>query len=634
MKEAGVSCVRLFEHAWHRFEPREWEFEFDWATRLLNSLKEAGIEVVVATPTDAPPAWMIAKYPEILRVAGDGKRVGVGHRRPYSVVSSRYREFCARIIDQMVHAFRGHEAIVGWQIDHEVGGADYGNEARRAFHAWLHDRFGQIESLNQTWGLEFGSQAFEYFEQVPTPGSACNHPSLVIAFQRFINDQWSSFMQIQCEVVRAGFDKPLSTNMTRDWGMNYFRQNHLLDRVGMALPREELSETLMHLDRMRAEKPGVAFWILGAPAEGDELAARAWLATFSGGEMVLLESWRQPWAGTGMGRDGIVTASGRFSPIKAQFAELARQLKEQAQYLRDHPPVEARIGVVVSNESAWGFAADPPEPDFDYESVWRDEFYLPVARGHYWRDVIDQTADFCPYHVILMPLLPMVFRPTKDRLKDWVREGGCLLLGPLTGHRREEFTAWTDDEFGGLEELMGAKCSVFFSANEVAIVWGTENPAAEAARPPMSAGAALPLSLARGLCFGFKPTTAQVLGRYPRADQFGEAAILMNKFGEGTVITLGARVDAESYLDLIHTLCELAKIEPLAGGSPDVAVIPRMNPDNSIAAYGVVNLSGQAQPITLPKAGRDRLSGRDVGPEVELEGFEVLLLDVSANDSK
>jgi hypothetical protein len=125
-----------------------------------------------------------------------------------------------------------------------------------------------------------------------------------------------------------------------------------------------------------------------------------------------------------------------------------------------------------------------------------------------------------------------------------------------------------------------------------------------------------------------------VLGRYQRAEQFGEAAILMNKFGEGTVITLGARVDRESYLDLIHTLCELAKIEPVAGGSGEVAVMPRMNPDNSIAAYGVVNLSREAQAITLPKGGRDRLSGRDLGAEVELEGFEVLLLDVSAGESK
>jgi len=163
-----------------------------------------------------------------------------------------------------------------------MSGADYGNEARRAFHSWLHERFGQVESLNKTWGLEFASQAYEYFEQVPIPtigdvghgpipAGARYHPSLMIAFQRFINDQWSSFIQTQCEVARAGFDKPLSTNMTPDWGMNYFRQNHLLDRVGMSLDggaAEDLSDRLMHLDRMRAEKPGVSFWLLGTKTDG------------------------------------------------------------------------------------------------------------------------------------------------------------------------------------------------------------------------------------------------------------------------------------------------------------------------------------------------------------------------------
>src|SRR5260221_10087278 len=134
MKELGINCVRLFETAWHRFEPREWEFDFDWATRVLDMLKDAGIGAVIATPSAAPPAWMVSKYPEILRVTPDGRRSGHAPGRRYSVVSSRYREFCARIVDQMVHAFRGHEAVVGWQIDSQMSGADYGNEARRAFH--------------------------------------------------------------------------------------------------------------------------------------------------------------------------------------------------------------------------------------------------------------------------------------------------------------------------------------------------------------------------------------------------------------------------------------------------------------------------------------------------------------------
>jgi len=651
MKEVGINCVRLFETAWHRFEPREWEFDFDWASRILDLLKEAGIGAVIATPTAAPPAWMLSKYPEVLRVTPDGRRGGHAPGRRYSVVSSRYREFCARIVDQMVHAFRGHEAIVGWQIDNQMFGADYGNEARRSFHSWLHDRFGQVESLNKTWGLELGSQAYEYFEQVPIPpvdnvghrplpADARHHPSLMIAFQRFVNDQWSSFIQTQSEVVRASFDKPLSTNMSPDWGMNYFRQNQLLDRVGMTLGGRELPRTLMHLDRMRGEKPGVPFWLLGSEFDAATTGAFAWLSTLMGGELFLVEPWRQAWAGPAMGRGGLVTPTGRWTAAKDTIVKLADQIKGQAEYLSTRPPVEARVGVVMSNESAWAFSIEPPEADFEYETVWRDEFYHPVAQSHYWRDVIDQTADFCPYHVLIMPLVPMVYRPTKDRLKEWVTGGGCLLIGPLTGHRTEEYTAWTDHEFGGLEDLMGATCSGSFTAaaaddGDAQIIWGTDTTSSE---PPATDGdaaaasaepAEIPSSKPRGLCHAFAATTAHVLARYQgERAAAGQAAILMNKIGQGTVITLGARVDRETYLDLIHTLCELAKVEPLATGSGDVMVIPRMNPDTTIAAYGVVNLTREIQSITLPKPGTDRLTAAPTSGEVTLAPFEVKLIEV------
>jgi beta-galactosidase GanA len=140
---------------------------------------------------------------------------------------------------------------------------------------------------------------------------------------------------------------------------------------------------------------------------------------------------------------------------------------------------------------------------------------------------------------------------------------------------------------------------------------------------------ALPSSTPRGLCHAFAPTTAHVLARYHDGPAAGQAAILMHKIGQGTVITLGARVDRDSYLDLVHTLCELVKIEPLATGSPHVAVIPRMNADTTIAAYGLVNLTDSPQQITLPKPGTDRLTGRALGPEIDLEPHEAILLDLA-----
>ena len=269
----------------------------------------------------------MARGPEIIRVTPDGRRVPHGRGRRYSVVSPRYREFCVRVVDQMVHAFRGHEAIVGWQIDHQMHGADYSNEARRAFHAWLYDRFGHIDALNKTWGLEFESQAYEYFEQVPTPpiddlrcGAAGHHPSLAIAYRRFTNDQWSSFIQVQVEMIRNGFDKPTSTNAPPNWGMNAFRQDQLLDRVGMALQSAPLAQTLMHLDRMRGEKPGVPYWHLDAPTEGKDAVHLAWLSILAGSELVVLDQWRQPWAGQHIGRTGVVAPTGRYLSNRPVYA--------------------------------------------------------------------------------------------------------------------------------------------------------------------------------------------------------------------------------------------------------------------------------------------------------------------------
>jgi beta-galactosidase GanA len=608
MKEVGVTVVRLFEYAWHRFEPREWEYDFDWSHRVLDLLHGSGLKAVIATPTAAPPAWLTSKYPEVLGTDAQGRR-GRRIRHPYSVVSARYREFCTRIVDQMVHSFRGHDAVLAWQIDSGIDGLEYGGEARRLFHVWLHERFGHIDQLNKAWGTELWGQAFEYFEQVPLPLTSCVHPSIAIAFQRFMNDQWGAFIQAQCETIRAGFDKPITINMTGRWrtALNWFRLNHLVDRVGVTFDHLfDLPDMLWYFDRMRGEKPGVSSYLLGAPTNRNAHAL-GWLAVLAGGDLVLFDRWRASWAGQEMGQGGIVTATGKWAAAKEPLQRLARECREQGAWLESHPPVEARLAIVVSHEANWAFGIDPAADDgFNYGGVWHDEFYAPIARRHYWRDVIDQTADFCPYHVIVMPLLPMVFRPTRDRLKQWVEEGGCLLLGPFTGHRTEELTAWTDQEFGGLEELMGA-------------TWARDVDACAAVKfleDYASAGT-------KGKGYALTPTAGQALATF----EDGAAAAVIHAVGQGTVITLGTRLDEGAYMRLVEKLCGIAKITPLASGSPDVTVLPAMNPDGSIAAYGLVNLSGAEQVITLPQGGRDRLSGREYAAQVVMPPREVLLIE-------
>ena len=58
MQTAGVNVVRMGEFTWGLHEPEEGEYQFGWLKRVMNLLGKAGIKVVLATPTAAPPIWL------------------------------------------------------------------------------------------------------------------------------------------------------------------------------------------------------------------------------------------------------------------------------------------------------------------------------------------------------------------------------------------------------------------------------------------------------------------------------------------------------------------------------------------------------------------------------------------------
>ena len=72
MQSAGINVVRMGEFTWGLCEPEEGKYDFGWLKRVMNLLGQAGIKVVLATPTAAPPVWLAKKHPEILPVDEQG----------------------------------------------------------------------------------------------------------------------------------------------------------------------------------------------------------------------------------------------------------------------------------------------------------------------------------------------------------------------------------------------------------------------------------------------------------------------------------------------------------------------------------------------------------------------------------
>lgn len=631
MREIGFNMVRLFEFAWHRFEPREGEYDLGWALRVMDLCHEAGIAVMVGTPTPAPPAWLTSTYPDTLRTDAEGRRKGHGIRCHFSPHSRKYRELSSLLIERMAAALAEHPALHSWQIDNEMGGADFGPEARAAFHAWLEQRYGDIHTLNEEWGLEFWSQAYASFDQVPMPpveSPSRHHPSLSLANQHFQNDVWTDFIRQQCDILRAKSDKPITTNMVGNFGgMNWFQHNRLLDRVGTSMYKDvdHYHWNVMQFDRMRAEKPDRPYWHLEtAPSwsgggrvwnihhSADGIRAMTWMSALLGGSMMLYWQWRQHWAGQEMLHGTLCTATGKWRPNREAIARIAAEWREHGEWLLAHPPAPSAVGLLISNEAAWAFAATPME-GLDYLQVWRDAFHQPLCDSHIWRDVIHESADLSKYKVLIIPLMPVLSKDTRRRLVEWVGSGGHLLLGPLTGFRTDEYTVFRDREFGGLEELMGAESALRFTVKDVEDTVSVEFGDGHVAR-------------VSGTCEGFVPTTGAVLADYVGGYGDGLPAIVENSFGAGTVTTLGGLVDRATYLKLVRGLLQHAGVVPVAEGDAHVVVVPRAGSDGTVAGYGIVNLKEQEQVILLPAVGMDLLTGEPQGREVTLPPLAVRLV--------
>ena len=66
MKKAGINTVRIAESTWSTCEPQEGVFDFSHVERVMDAMEEAGINVIIGTPTYAIPTWMVKSHPDVM----------------------------------------------------------------------------------------------------------------------------------------------------------------------------------------------------------------------------------------------------------------------------------------------------------------------------------------------------------------------------------------------------------------------------------------------------------------------------------------------------------------------------------------------------------------------------------------
>ena len=208
MVSMGISTVRIAEFAWSRLEPEPGTYTWEWLDRAIQTLHEAGLKIVLCTPTATPPKWLVDANPEMLAIEANGNARGFGSRRHYCFSSTSYRKLAAHISLLMAQRYGQHPAVTAWQVDNEYGCHDtvlsYSKAAIQNFRQWLQQRYQTIDALNQAWGTVFWSQEYRSFTEIDAPVGTVTeaNPAHRLDYRRFASDEVAVFNRMQVEQIR------------------------------------------------------------------------------------------------------------------------------------------------------------------------------------------------------------------------------------------------------------------------------------------------------------------------------------------------------------------------------------------------------------------------------------------------
>ncbi len=471
MRELGITYVRIAEFAWSRIEPAHGRFDWGWLDRAIAALGDAGLRVVMCTPTATPPKWLIDAHPDILPTDAQGRPRGFGSRRHTSFSSGAWLEASRAITEAVAARYGAHPAVAGWQIDNEFGCHDtvlsYGPEDLRAFHDWLRRRYQDPERLNEAWGNVFWSMEVASFDEVSLPAGAVTetNPAARLDYWRFASDQVAAYAAMQAAILRAHSPGRFVTHnfMGRFVGFDHWKLGAELDLatwdsypLGFTEQRELpddaralFAETghpdmaAFHHDLYRGvgsgrwwvmeQQPGPVNWAPWNPVPKPGMVRLwTWEALAHGAEVVSYFRWRQ----ASFAQEQMHAGLHRPDRVRSPGGEEAVRVATELAALPLPDSARAPVALVFDYEAAWVTSIQPQGQDFNYIELCL-RWYEAARRCGLDIDIVPPGASLSGYAAVLTPCLPIV---TEAALAAFEAAAGVLLFGPRTGSKTATFS--------------------------------------------------------------------------------------------------------------------------------------------------------------------------------------------------
>ncbi|WP_239676072.1 beta-galactosidase [Natronosporangium hydrolyticum] len=479
MGQAGVNLVSVGIFSWALLEPAEGQYDFDWLDRVLELLHQGGVAVDLATPTAAPPAWLVRRYPEVRPQTREGVVLGPGARNGFCPSSPAYAEAATRITEQLAKRYAGHPAVVMWHVHNEYGGhvpACYCERSAAAFRRWLADRYGDLAGLNRAWGTAFWGQRYGEWEEIEPPRAAPTtvNPAQQLDFLRFSNDAYLACFIRERDLLRGHAPGiPITTNFmaTACKNIDYWRWAAEVDVVAndhylQAEQPENHIELSMTADLTRSLAGGRPWMLMEHSTSAvnwqprniakrpGELRRNS-LAHFGrGADSVMFFQWRAGASGAEKFHSAMVPHGGTDTRIWREVVELGADLRALAEVRGSE--VAAQAAVLWDWQSWWALELEGrPSVDVGFRQLMLDWY------EQLWRAGL--TVDFAPpdsprlddYPLVVVPNLYLLTEPAAANLARYVERGGTLVVSFFSGIVDADERIHLGGYPGALRELLG-----------------------------------------------------------------------------------------------------------------------------------------------------------------------------------
>ena len=610
MKETGVKLVRLAEFAWCRLEPREGVFDFAWLDEAIELFAARGIEVVLCTPTSCPPMWLYEKHPDIVHVEKDGTPTNLGIRSHRCVTNPTFLRYADRIIMEMAKHYADQPAVTGWQIDNELEAYFcYCEHCIGKYRAWLQRKYGTIEELNKAYGNVVWSGEYSAWPQIRPPYGSLPHawqnPAYMLDFYRFCSENVIDFSSRQAAQLREHCPgRPVTTNVWFCEHMpDFYRQFADLDFISYdnypatRLPDdgESCYSHAFHLDMMRGVKRR-PFWIMEqlsggkgcwAPMEKPPLPGMikgyALQAFAHGADTVVHFRWRTANIGAEMHWHGLLDHSNVPGRRFREFADLCKTAQALEKW--QGSTIRADVAILFSFDNEYAFKIQPQTEGYYYFEQLQRLHRAFIALGLNV-DIIGQHETLDGYKIVCAPELYVQAEGVAQRLEDFAKQGGTVILTTRSGVKDEHNNACMTQLPGIYREMTGVH------AVEYAPIGWDNVPVIFADGTELNA---------KQWCDMLEADTAEVLARY-NGDYFaGAAAVTRNVFGQGWVYYIGTVGTQPLYHRIAAMAAEAAKLPVIPGLPERVEIVSRTQGDETVRFV----FNNDVYPKTLSIAGRE-----------------------------